>query len=571
MRILGITAFIHDSAACLVVNGKLIANVEEERLNRKKHTRDFPAQAIAYLLNHGDLTLSDIDIIAFNWNPKKSLFIEILKLVLAPHIYFQTVWHSASPKNFHSIWSTFGLKRALKKNFKEPFLGKIEWINHHHAHAASTYYLAPFNKSPADILVVDGQGEASATTIFSVSNNCFTVKKQISFINSLGIIYNNFTRFLGFDEHQEGKTMALAAFGKASYRDFFEKLLVTAEDGGYRLKDKGYLGLWNYHPKRLEPSLGSPRKKNAPLEQRHYDIAFSMQNRIKEIILNTVKNISEKGGATNLALAGGVFLNCDINKAIIESKCHQNIFAPPCTSDTGGAIGAALYAAHALYKEPVPDMPWFSPYLGPEYSAEVMVKSFQSMPITYIRVNSPEIEAAQALSEGKVLAWFQGRVEIGPRALGNRSILANPTLATVQDLLNEKIKNREKFRPFAPIVTLNAAIKFFELEAPLPLLCRYMLMTCSVKDEYRLKLPGITHVDGSARIQIVEKEWNPRLYKLLLEFEKLSGYAVLINTSFNRHEPIVCSPKDAVKTFLESKLDALYMGDFQVIKAEKSN
>jgi carbamoyltransferase len=564
MNILGISAFVHDSAACLIRNGKLIANVEEERLNRIKHTDEFPVHSVNYVLAKGGIQLSDVDAIAFNWNPKKSLLSEIFKVVTLPISYFKIAKYNKSPKNFKSIAASLRLKRTFNELYPNQFKGEIYWIDHHLAHAASSYYLSPFNTEAADVIVIDGHGDDCSASVFAVKENVFLLKKKIPIFDSLGIIYTNFTNFLGFENYQEGKTMALASFGKNTFKDVFQKIIGLKSDGSWTVLDKSYLGLWNYLENRLDRELGKKRGVNEPLTQRHFDIAFSMQQRVKEAILHLIHQVSATSGHKNLALCGGVFLNCDINKEILDRKLYPNMFIPPFTSDTGGAAGAGLYAAYVLCKESPVKTPHFSPYLGPDYSNVEILKTLQDQQVDFEVIENPWEKAAEDLQNHRVIGWFQGRMECGPRALGNRSILANPTSNEVREYLNITIKKREDFRPFAPIVTTEAALKFFDLCEPISELTRYMLVTTTVRTEYRDKLPGITHVDGTARIQIVTEESNPEIYRLLLAFEELSGFAVLINTSFNRHEPIVCSPNDALNCFQQSGLDSLFVGNYLV-------
>jgi carbamoyltransferase len=562
--ILGISAFVHDSAACLIKDGELLANVEEERLNRIKHTEAFPVHAIDFVLGEGGVRLCDVDVIAFNWNPYKALVAELFKLVLAPLIYFQILRNSRPPKNFRSIFASLRLKRAINKLYPGEFKGRILWVDHHLAHAASSYYLSPFNREPADLVVVDGHGENCSTSVFSVQADKFQLKWQAPIWDSLGIFYTTFTNFLGFDLYQEGKTMALASFGRDSFREEFRRIVALKEDGGYTLLNKKYLGLWNFREDGLGQEFGRKRHLGEPFNQRFYDIACSMQNCVKEAIMHVVQHAGAASGTSRLCLSGGVFLNCDINREILESGSHDEVFIAPFPSDSGGAAGAALYAAHACCGETPRAYPSFSPYQGPSFGADQMLRALQERESLFRELENTCAEAAQALLEHKVIGWFQGRMESGPRALGNRSILANPTSVGIKDRLNEDIKKRETFRPFAPVATKEAALKFFELQEPLSDLTRYMLVTTHVRSEYRDSLPGIAHVDGTARIQVVTRESNAALHRLLEEFERLSGYAVLINTSFNMQEPIVCSPEDALNCFEKAGLDALFMGNFRI-------
>ncbi|HBG06982.1 MAG: hypothetical protein A2075_09840 [Geobacteraceae bacterium GWC2_58_44] len=564
MIVLGISAFVHDSAASLVKDGVLVANVEEERLNRVKHTDAFPVNSINFVLEKAGVNLSQVDVIAFNWNPYKAAAAEIFKVAVAPIMYLQILRNARPPKNFRSIAASLLLKKSIHKFYPGAFRGRIIWVDHHLAHAASSYYLSPFNREPADVVVVDGHGENCSTSVFDMQDGRFRLKWQAPVWDSLGILYTTFTNFLGFDMYQEGKTMALASFGRDSFRDAFRRIIAVRPDGSYTLLNRKYLGLWNFREDGVGQEFGRKRHRDEPLEQRHFDIACSMQNSIKETILHVVRHAGAASGHRHLCLSGGVFLNCDINREILRSGSHQRVFIPPFPSDSGGAAGAALYAAHVSCGEAPREQADFSPYLGPAFTADEMLRALQERRSVHREVENPCLEAAQALMDDKIVGWFQGGMESGPRALGNRSILANPTSPGIKDHLNQQVKKREYFRPFAPITTREAALKYFELQEPLSELTRYMLVTTHVRSEYRERLPGITHVDGTARIQIVTRESNAEVHRLLEEFERLSGYAVLINTSFNMQEPIVCSPRDALDCFEKSGLDALFMGNYRV-------
>lgn len=566
MIILGISAFVHDSGACLMRDGEIVANVEEERLNRVKHTDAFPVNSIDFVLARAGVLLSDVDVIAFNWNPYKAAAAELLKLAVAPLIYFQILRNSSAPKNLRSVLASFRLKRTVNKAYNGEFRGRVIWVDHHLAHAASSYYLSPFNREAADVIVVDGHGENCSTSVFAMDQGRLRLQWRAPVWDSLGILYTTFTNFLGFDMYQEGKTMALASFGRETeeYHDAFDKIIGLQDDGRYVILNKKYLGLWNFREGGLGSEFGAKRLPGEPLEQRHFDVACSMQKSVKRAILHVVRGAARATGNRRLCLSGGVFLNCDINREILHGGSHESVFAPPFPSDSGGAAGAALYAAFARCGETVPDSTCFSPYLGPSFGSEEILQALRRRQREYREAREPWVEAARALAENKVIGWFQGRMESGPRALGNRSILANPGWSGIKDHLNATVKKREAFRPFAPIATEEAALKYFELQEPVSELTRYMLVTTKVRDEFREMLPGITHVDGTARIQIVTRESNPEIHLLLEEFEKLSGYAVLINTSFNLQEPIVCTPDDALSCFERAPLDALFMGNYRV-------
>ncbi|MEI6126645.1 MAG: carbamoyltransferase C-terminal domain-containing protein [Pseudomonadota bacterium] len=569
VNILGITCYVHDSAACLIKDGRVIANIEEERLNRQKHTSAFPRQAIDYVLKAGSLTLSDIDIIAFNWHPLKALVSECLKFFfISPPAYFKMLKYNRPPKHFKTILASFFLKKALKKQTGQGFSGRVLWVEHHLAHAASAYYLSSFSK--ADILVIDGFGEFSASTCLQAEGH--TIKRcwRVSALDSLGIVYLTMTRFLGFGLFQEGKTMALASFGRDTCRALFERIIQLMPKGTYCV-DKNYLAWWKLLRGNLDPELGLPRQQGEALTQHHMDMAASLQKRVTDSVLHLLKKSSRTTGNKQLCLAGGLFLNCNINAAIQGSGYYEKYFIPPFPSDAGGAVGAALYAAFAAGNEKyIPRTAPFCPFLGPAYTQGEIEEHLIKSGAAYRREEKPGVHAARAIAGSKVVGWLQGRTESGPRALGGRSILANPLDKNIRDYLNATIKKRDYFQPFAPLVTEEAALKYFEVTAPLPVSACYMLLTLHVKKAYRKSLPGITHVDGTSRVQVLRPEWSPALYDLLKEFERLTGFAVVINTSFNQHDPMVCSPADALHTFKASGLDMLVMGNFIIEKEAKS-
>lgn len=566
MNILGISAFVHDSAACLIKDEKLVANVEEERFNRTKHSRDFPIHSIEYVLNCGGVKISEVDVIAFNWNPYVSLLNELAKFALVPITYYKVYKYSNPPKNFRSIIASLKLRRTINKHFPHQFNGRIVWVDHHLAHAASSYYLAPFCLQNADVIVVDGHGDDCSASVCSVEDHHLRLRWKVPIFHSLGILYTNFTHFLGFNDYEEGKTMALASYGKDTYKSLFQKIIKLKPEGRYTIADpKKYLALWPYLNNSLEDELGKKRDKDDPLEQRHFDIAYSMQNRITEAILHMVRDVADMTGNKKLALSGGLFLNCNINRELVLNSGYEEIFVPPFTSDTGGAVGAGLYAAFQCFSKIPEKVTSFSPFLGPEYNDAEILAILRKHSIAYKKNDTPWIKAAEYLRDNMIIGWFQGRMECGPRALGNRSILANPFSRNLKDYLNIQVKRREYFRPFGAITTTDAALKYFDLQLPVPEISRYMLLTAHVKPEYKDCLPGVTHVDGTTRIQVVTDEWNRDIYRLLVEFEKLTGYAVLINTSFNLQEPIVCSPEDALSCYKATKVDALFIGNYQVV------
>ena len=444
MNILGITCFVHDSAACLIKDGKIIANIEEERFNRIQHTDVFPKQSIQYVLNTASLTIDHIDIIAFNWNPVKALVSECLKfLLITPPAYFKMIKYNKPPKHFKTIFLSFFLKRLIKKQIGKGFRGKVVWVDHHMAHAASAYYLSSFEQ--ADILVVDAFGEYEATTFFKAEAHKIERHRWILSLHSLGIIYLNFTRFSGLPHIRRAKQWLWHHMARTLIRNFLKEFLKSWPTARLLLICE-YLAWWKLAGGTLDPELGLPRNPEEPITQHHMDIAASLQKKVIDIVLHMIKSTSGTTENKHLCLAGGIFLNCNLNGIVHESGYYEKYFIPPFTSDTGGAIGAALYAAFALNNEiyiscTVP----FSPYLGPDYADCEIEELLRENELTYRRSESPGIDAAQAIANNKIIGWLQGRVESGPRALGARSILANPQHKYIKDHLNKKIKGREHF------------------------------------------------------------------------------------------------------------------------------
>lgn len=571
MNVLGISAFVHDSSVCLIRDGEIIFSVEEERLNRIKHTSAFPTLALQYLVDNFDIKGEDIDVVATNWNPYVSLLEEVKKASLL-NLYLKVHKFNKPPKSFGSIRKTFSIKTHLEAFFGKKMRAKVCWVPHHLSHAASSLCLSGHRE--ADILVADGHGEGASTTYYKYVNRRYKKIWSLPISSSLGILYQNFTHYLGFGNYQEGTTMALAALGKNTFQSFFDELITLHEDGKFRIKPIS-AGLWSYYEGGYVANrLGPPRKAGDPITQRHKDIAASLQEAVKNTLMHSLAKISEKSRSENLCLAGGVFLNCDINGQIGAAGYYKNIFVPPFTSDTGGAIGAALYVDQKNKPIPTKDAnglpgrfsatPYsFTPYLGPGYSNQAIHAAILARNLKHVYIPDVAAAAARDLADGALIGWFQGRMEGGPRALGNRSILASPLPAQTKDLLNAK-KQREDFRPFSPITTPSGAKKYFSFHDANYSPSLFMLATAKVKPEYATALTSVIHVDGSSRVQIVTEKGNGLVYKLLTEFMKITGYDIILNTSFNQKEPVVCSPGDALNAFLKLGLDFLYIGNYKV-------
>ncbi len=532
--------WVHDSAAALVKDGFLVASAEEERFTRVRHQRGYPKLSVEYCLKEGKLRASDVDIVAIAYNPYKALF--------SPSIYLHPVLLA---RHFANLLMFVYFERELRRLFPK---ARLEYVNHHAAHAASTFYPSGF--SQANILVVDGAGETETFSFFE--GNGKEIKKIWDIplarfggrknANSIGLVYSRVTNFLNLGTHGEGKTMGLASYGRPTF-DFSKILSIKKHDDFF--VERGNV-------EKFYPHLA--RGKDDPITEEHKNLAASLQHSLEESIVNLAREAFDKTGIKKFCMAGGVALNCNTNSRISQESFCDGIFVQPASNDSGVALGAALFAAARVEKEL--SFPPQIAYLGPSFGDAEIEKLLKESNLSYEHSENIEKTAARLLAEGNIIGWFQGRMEIGPRALCNRSVLADPSVPGMNDRVNG-VKHREIWRPFAPVTTLEDGGKFFEdfKESP------FMLLTYFVKKEWRSKLPAITHIDGSSRIQTVTKIQNERAYKLLREFEAIKGFPVLLNTSFNdAGEPIICTPKDAVRCFMSTPMDALCLGNFVLRK-----
>ena len=593
--ILGISAFYHDSAAALIVNGDIVAAAQEERFSRKKHDPRYPFNAINFVLSEGKLKLSEVDHIVFFEKP----FLKFERLL--------ETYMAFAPKGFQSfslsmpIWlreklfqKKFLFEKLQKHDEKFKDITKIKFSEHHYSHAASAFYPSPFKE--AVVLTLDGVGEWATTTVAIGKDNNLEMIKEIHFPHSLGLLYSAFTYYTGFKVNSgEYKVMGLAPYGKPKYKDLIIKeLMDLKEDGTFKLNMKFFnyaTGLTMTNNK-FSDLFGRPVRdpKKDLLEDFHMDIAASIQAVTEEIVIRLTKNIANEYKIKNLCLAGGVALNCVANGKILRDKIFENLWIQPAAGDAGGSLGAALaYWFHELKK---PRIKFYDQmkgaYLGPKFSDDYIEKSLKKLKGKYSKKTSDEISlmVAKELSNSKIVGWFQGRMEFGPRALGGRSIIADPRSEKMQRELNLKIKFRESFRPFAPSVLREELSNWFELNCDSP----YMLLVSDIKknkqiamskkdsklfgiDKLNIKrssIPAITHVDYSARIQTVHKETNIKYYNLLKEFNRITGCPILVNTSFNvRGEPIVCSIEDAFNCFMGTNLDILVIENFILFKKDQ--
>ena len=594
-HILGISALYHDSAAVLLKEGDIVAAAQEERFTRLKNDHRFPEQAIEFCLKQGGITPSDLDAIAFYEKPitKFSRMLETY-LAIAPR-----GWRTFPRVMSSWLSEKIQIKQTLGEIFSNPGTKcPIFFAQHHESHAASAFYPSPFDE--AAILTIDGVGEWATTTLASGKGKHVEILKEIRFPHSLGLLYSTITAFCGFRVNSgEYKLMGLAPYGRAVYADILrENVIQIHEDGSFHL-NLDYFGFLSSdqmdHP-RLHGLLGGPpRQPDTPMEEHFMDIAASIQAITEEIMIKLAQHARAVTGHRNLCLAGGVALNCVGNGKILKEGVFERLWIQPAAGDAGGALGAALAIYHQQNerKSIPPSTPknidsMRGALLGPEYDQGSIDRVLQKEGATY-QTFTEEAEllshVASWLDQGLVVGWMQGRMEFGPRALGNRSILGDPRSSTMQSLINRKIKYRESFRPFAPSILQERAEEFFQLQGQAS---PYMLMVAPTQESIRLPagdekhglerlhalrstLPAVTHVDDSARVQSVSETTNPLFYRLLKTFEKQTGCPALINTSFNvRGEPIVCSPKDAYDCFMNTEMDILVIGPCVLKKEEQS-
>jgi len=599
MYILGISAFYHDSAACLIKDGEIIAAAQEERFTRKKHDSSFPKNAIQYCLNEGKISYEELDNVVFYEKPflKFERLLETY-LAFAPRGFFSFIksiplW--VKDKLFQKSSLISSLEKTLGKN--TDWKSKLLFSEHHLSHAASAYYPSPYQK--AAVLTMDGVGEWTTTSLAVANGNELEVIKEIKFPHSLGLLYSAFTYYIGFKVNSgEYKVMGLAPYGSPKYADLIkEKLINISSDGSFQLNMEYFnfaTGLTMTN-KKFDKLFGAPaRISESELTQREMDLAASIQKVTEDIVVKLAKNISIETGEKNLCLAGGVALNCVVNGILLRTKIFDNIWIQPASGDAGGALGAALSVWHLHYKNKKKTISardaMKGSYLGPEYSDKEIEAELIKCGAIFKKLSEKDLiqETCNALIDEKAIGWMQGRMEFGPRALGGRSILADPRSPKMQKQLNLKVKYRESFRPFAPSVLGENVEEWFNHNTDSP----YMLLVADIKEEKqktmtekekslfgidklnipRSTVPAITHVDYSARIQTVHADTNPKYHALITKFKDLSGCPIVVNTSFNvRGEPIICSPSDAFNCFMGTDLDVLAIGSFLLLKKDQND
>ncbi len=571
MYILGISCYYHDSSAALIKDGVIVAAAEEERFSRKKHDNSFPKKAVTFCLEKGGITINSIDHIAFYEKPIVK-FERVLMQFLHyfPKSYFSFV---------KSMPSWLSQKLMLVNNIRKlGYSGDVIFIKHHLAHAASAFLVSGFEK--AAIVTVDGVGEWNTTAFGFGNKNQVTMHKKIDFPHSLGLLYSTITAYLGFKvNNSEYKVMGLSSYGNKNkqenqYYKKLKKVIKVLDDGSFSL-DLSYFSYphsLRMPSKRLCKLLGGNiRKPHDPIAQREKDIACALQMIYEETLFKIINYVHSKFKSGNLVLAGGCALNSVANGKILKKTQFKKVWIQPAASDSGGSLGAALYTHNCILKNNKRSIQNHV-YYGPNYTQEYLRNFLDSNNIKYsVFKSSKEVikNTAKLIYENNVVGWFMGKMELGPRALGNRSILANPCNPNAKEALNLKVKHRENFRPFAPVVCAEDATEYFECDVPLPKPTDYMLMVYPIRPKWRDKIPSVSHIDGSGRLQTIRRNQNQMYYDLIKEFGKLSKIPILINTSFNiRGEPIVCTPHDAYRCMMGTEIDYLVMGKFLISRKD---
>jgi len=577
--ILGINAYHADASACILENGELVAAVEEERFNRVKHWAGFPRESISYCLSEAGVYLSDVSVISINSNPMANLGRKLL----------YTVLHRPKLRLLRDRLRSRAKRQSLSTKIvslfpDDEFSGAVHFVEHHLAHLSSAFFASPFDTALA--LSVDGFGDFASTAWGTGEGNAVAIDGKVHFPHSLGIFYETLTHFLGFKNYgDEYKVMGLASYGAPRYQREMSTLIQRESSGGFTLNLDHFRHhhgdetiSWDdcepitgdYYTPALLDLLGPPRDPGGPVLQRHMDIACSVQAAYEEVFFHIIRNLHESHGVDELVLSGGCAFNSVANGRIRDKTPIRSTYVQPAAGDAGGALGAALYSWHMRMDGKRPSAMEHA-YWGPEYSLEEVASrldawsgELSAVKCQWGRVPTETLttNVASAIAAGKVVGWFQGRMEWGPRALGNRSILCDPRRGDMREILNRKIKHRELFRPFAPSILREHVHEWFERDDDAP----FMEKVLPVRSDRQSLVPAVTHVDGSGRLQTVEKDRNPRFYSLIEKFKALTGVPMLLNTSFNQSEPIVCSVDEAIDCFLRTQMDLLVLGEHVVIR-----
>jgi carbamoyltransferase len=599
MYILGINAYHGDASAAIIKDGSLIAAVEEERFNRLKHCAGFPSQSIRYCLKTAGVGIEEVEHIGISRDPSAHLHKKILfaatraatQMAVGSRQKTVTTIEGDEPENgngrgiFRQIQGRLGnaarvrdLKDELARQLdvaKRSLRAQFHNIEHHRAHLASSFFVSPFER--AALLSLDGFGDFISTMWAVGEGNSIEVMGQVEFPHSVGIVYTATTQFLGFPHYgDEGKIMGLAPYGQPRFINEFRDIIRTEESGQFRLNldyfrhhsegvemtwDQGSPVIGRIFSDEFVRTFGPPHTPETRLTDRECDIAASLQLRLEEVAFHLLNHLHEQTGLTDLGLSGGVAYNSVMNGKILLNTPFRRIFVQPAAGDSGTAVGACYQIHSGILKRGRREI-MEGAYTGPEFSNEEIRVELETSKVFYDTLTDAELtkRAAQDIAAGLVVGWFQGRMEFGPRALGNRSIVADPRRAEMKDVLNERIKKRESFRPFAPSILADHVDEYFEQNHPAPT----MLMVYQIKPERRAEIPAVTHIDGSGRLQTVSRELNERYHQLISEFYKLTGVPMVLNTSFNENEPIVCTPRQAIDCFLKTRMDVLYLGNYYI-------
>jgi len=567
MDLLGINYSL-DSAAAFLRDGKVLAAVTDERFTKEKHSHAFPTQSIEYCLRYAGTDLAGVDCVAFFWNP--GIHLQSFNVRRSSSVRHHTEYLSSLPNHllaqYPLAWDALEVEHVEQsfaiRGADHPL--RIVYVTHHRAHAASAFFLSPFEE--AAILTVDGYGEQTSAFLGEGRGNKLWSHQEIAFPHSLGAFYAAVTQYLGFQANcEEGKVMGLAAYGEPVYADEMRKLVSLGPEGTFEV-DLSFFGFHQERARRYSSKwvgrFGPERERNAPLEARHHDIAASAQQVLEDTLVHMARHVQTITGQRALCLAGGVALNCVANSRVADEAGFDDVFIQPAAGDNGTSLGAALYVQHQLHDAPRESVV-HTDALGPEFSDDEIEVELRENRVRYERCGDIARVAAQRIANGEIIGWFQGRMEFGPRALGQRSILGDPRRPETKQVLDERIKRRETFRPYAPAVLREAQNDYFTGPGDSP----FMLKSYDVRPDKRASIPSVVHVDGSARVQTVERTSNPRFYELIEAFGGITGVPVVLNTSFNgRGETMVCDVADALRCFYSTGLDALAIGRWLVRK-----
>jgi carbamoyltransferase len=566
MKVLGISCYYHDAAAALIIDNKAVAAAAEERFSRKKHDNNFPHLAIEFCLNQAGLAINEIDAIAFYEKP----------LIKFDRILHQHLAHF--PKSYKSFVESMGSWVNQKLNIKETvkkdchYFGPVYFVPHHLSHAASSYYLSDFKE--ATTVTIDGVGEWATTTVGAAKGNKISIEKEMHFPHSLGLLYSTMTAFLGFKvNNDEYKVMGLSAYGNPKpYMRHFRHLIKSNPDGSYQLNMRYFDFDWAKHmpSTAIRELFGMPiRTKNDPITQKHANIAAALQKTLEETVFNLLTKAHQQFPSDNLCLAGGVALNSLMNGKILSNTPFKNLYIPPDPGDGGGALGAALEVSLRLRRNTAKKTTFdFSPYLGPSFEWYQIEPILTKYNLSYSQLDRDQLvqKTASLLTQNHVVGWFQGKMEWGPRALGNRSFLASARTAEMKDIINAQVKKREMFRPFAPVILEEKTDEYFKCDAPLPNSAKYMVVVYPFQEDKKADVPAVVHQDGTGRLQTIAREDNPLYYDVIKAYAQKTGIPIIINTSLNVQEPIVCTPEDAVKCFLNTDVNYMVIGDYLITK-----